>query len=245
MNLTGMTISCVSNKGSKGSSNGSRALQCPTWGYPTEGAYYRDATSTDSMLAIRIPFLSIQAEDDPVSYDRLEFVDSPLIRLDCLPGGFALPGNDTDTLWSYVDHLVGWSSGLVRVGRSQVVCQAGTYPAFYHRHSQSQLDLVLTYLLGDKLFEHNGQGHRHYHSRCGRTPRETTWNHCQPRRPQQRPRHGTQARLQRNATQTRPTPRALNGGHQLLLCSNRRHPMVYNRKTQHNRRHCIMMFLFR
>lgn len=46
-----------------------RALQCPTWGYPTEGAYYRDATSTDSMLAIRIPFLSIQAEDDPVSHD--------------------------------------------------------------------------------------------------------------------------------------------------------------------------------
>ncbi|KAJ5545429.1 hypothetical protein N7461_007733 [Penicillium sp. DV-2018c] len=44
-----------------------RALQCPAWGYPTEGAYYRDATSTDSMLAIRIPFLSIQAEDDPIA----------------------------------------------------------------------------------------------------------------------------------------------------------------------------------
>lgn len=47
-----------------------RALQCPTWGYPTEGAYYRDATSTDSMLAIRIPFLCVQAEDDPVSYEN-------------------------------------------------------------------------------------------------------------------------------------------------------------------------------
>ncbi|CAG8165466.1 unnamed protein product [Penicillium salamii] len=44
-----------------------RALQCPTWGYPTEGAYYRDAASTDSMLAIRIPFLAIQAEDDPIA----------------------------------------------------------------------------------------------------------------------------------------------------------------------------------
>ncbi|KAF7516171.1 hypothetical protein PCG10_002403 [Penicillium crustosum] len=44
-----------------------RALQCPTWGYPTEGAYYRDATSTDSMLAIRIPFLCVQAEDDPIA----------------------------------------------------------------------------------------------------------------------------------------------------------------------------------
>ncbi|CAG7929512.1 unnamed protein product [Penicillium olsonii] len=44
-----------------------RALQCPTWGYPTEGAYYRDAASVDSMLAIRIPFFAIQAEDDPIA----------------------------------------------------------------------------------------------------------------------------------------------------------------------------------
>ena len=44
------------------------ALQCPAWGYPTEGAYYRDAASTDAMLSIRIPFLSVQAEDDPVSH---------------------------------------------------------------------------------------------------------------------------------------------------------------------------------
>lgn len=46
-----------------------RALQCPAWGYPTEGAYYRDAASTDALLGIRIPFLSVQAEDDPVSQD--------------------------------------------------------------------------------------------------------------------------------------------------------------------------------
>lgn len=44
-----------------------RALQCASWGYPTEGAYYRDASSTDAMLGIRIPFFVIQAEDDPVS----------------------------------------------------------------------------------------------------------------------------------------------------------------------------------
>ncbi|KAJ5934002.1 hypothetical protein N7454_006331 [Penicillium verhagenii] len=44
-----------------------RALQCPTWGYPTEGAYYRDAASTDMMLNIRIPFMCIQAEDDPIA----------------------------------------------------------------------------------------------------------------------------------------------------------------------------------
>lgn len=51
-----------------------RALQCASWGYPTEGAYYRDAASIDSLLAIRIPFLSVQAEDDPVAaYDALPF----------------------------------------------------------------------------------------------------------------------------------------------------------------------------
>jgi predicted alpha/beta-fold hydrolase len=44
-----------------------RHVQCPTWGYPTEGAYYRDAQSVDAVVAIRIPFLGINAEDDPVS----------------------------------------------------------------------------------------------------------------------------------------------------------------------------------
>jgi uncharacterized protein len=41
-------------------------VQCPTWGYPTVGAYYRDASSADSVMAIRIPFLAISAKDDPV-----------------------------------------------------------------------------------------------------------------------------------------------------------------------------------
>lgn len=41
--------------------------RCPSWGYPTEDAYYRDASSTDSVVAIRIPFLAVQAKDDPVS----------------------------------------------------------------------------------------------------------------------------------------------------------------------------------
>ncbi|MCJ1446779.1 MAG: hypothetical protein MMC23_007286 [Stictis urceolatum] len=45
-----------------------RALQGPTWGYPTEGAYYRDASSVDALFNIRIPFLSINAEDDPIAH---------------------------------------------------------------------------------------------------------------------------------------------------------------------------------
>lgn len=42
--------------------------RCPTWGYPTVYAYYRDASSVDAILAIRIPFLAINAIDDPVSW---------------------------------------------------------------------------------------------------------------------------------------------------------------------------------
>ena len=45
-----------------------REIQCPTWGYPTEGAYYRDASSADSVFGIKIPTFAIHAEDDPVSH---------------------------------------------------------------------------------------------------------------------------------------------------------------------------------
>lgn len=44
-----------------------REVQGPAWGYPTEGAYYRDASSVDSLLAARVPVFAINAEDDPVS----------------------------------------------------------------------------------------------------------------------------------------------------------------------------------
>ncbi|TQS31831.1 hypothetical protein Golomagni_07875, partial [Golovinomyces magnicellulatus] len=44
-----------------------RAVQCPIWGYPTETAYYRDASSVDAILAIKIPFLAIHATDDPIA----------------------------------------------------------------------------------------------------------------------------------------------------------------------------------
>ncbi|KAG8623781.1 hypothetical protein KVT40_008757 [Elsinoe batatas] len=44
-----------------------RCIQCPTWGYPTEGAYYRDASSVDSIFDIRVPCLVIHAEDDPIA----------------------------------------------------------------------------------------------------------------------------------------------------------------------------------
>ncbi|CAN8095508.1 unnamed protein product [Discula destructiva] len=47
-----------------------RAVQTVSWGYPTEGAYYRDASSSDSVLAIRIPYLAIQATDDPIAVEQ-------------------------------------------------------------------------------------------------------------------------------------------------------------------------------
>ena len=43
-----------------------REIQGPSWGYPTETAYYRDASSCDSLLAVRIPLYAINASDDPV-----------------------------------------------------------------------------------------------------------------------------------------------------------------------------------
>ncbi|KAJ3498226.1 hypothetical protein NLG97_g1284 [Lecanicillium saksenae] len=46
-----------------------REVQCPTWGYPTESAYYRDASSCDSVLSIRIPFLAVNAKDDPIALE--------------------------------------------------------------------------------------------------------------------------------------------------------------------------------
>ncbi|KAL2266313.1 hypothetical protein VTJ83DRAFT_5665 [Remersonia thermophila] len=51
-----------------------REVQTKAWGYPTEGAYYRDASSCDSVLAIRIPFLAISALDDPIAvYEAIPF----------------------------------------------------------------------------------------------------------------------------------------------------------------------------
>jgi uncharacterized protein len=46
-----------------------RYVQCPSWGYPTEHAYYRDASSVDAALNIRIPVLALHAKDDPIVSD--------------------------------------------------------------------------------------------------------------------------------------------------------------------------------
>ena len=43
------------------------AVQAPTWGYASEQAYYRDASSVDTLLGVKIPVFAINAENDPVS----------------------------------------------------------------------------------------------------------------------------------------------------------------------------------
>lgn len=47
-----------------------REVQTKAWGYPTENAYYRDASSVDLVMGIRIPYLAINSTDDPVSSSR-------------------------------------------------------------------------------------------------------------------------------------------------------------------------------
>ncbi|KAI9813019.1 MAG: hypothetical protein M1832_006410 [Thelocarpon impressellum] len=45
-------------------------IQCPSWGYPTVGAYYRDSSSSDSLLAVKIPVFAIHADDDPIAVEK-------------------------------------------------------------------------------------------------------------------------------------------------------------------------------
>lgn len=53
-----------------------REVQGPTWGYPTEGAYYRDSSSVDALLAAKIPIFAINASDDPVIRSILPYRDT-------------------------------------------------------------------------------------------------------------------------------------------------------------------------
>ncbi|EEY23881.1 medium-chain fatty acid ethyl ester synthase/esterase [Verticillium alfalfae VaMs.102] len=70
-----------------------KEVHCQTWGYPTVFSYYRDASSSDAVLAIRIPFLALHAADDPNANvsalaDAVEKAHRGL-RWGVLPGSFA------------------------------------------------------------------------------------------------------------------------------------------------------------
>lgn len=68
-----------------------REVQCATWGYPTEGAYYRDASTGDAVVAIRIPVFVLHAEDDPIACDEAvpyeEIKCNPYVVLCATSGG--------------------------------------------------------------------------------------------------------------------------------------------------------------
>ncbi|KAK1051704.1 hypothetical protein LTR33_014537 [Friedmanniomyces endolithicus] len=68
-----------------------REVQCATWGYPTEGAYYRDATSADTVLDIRIPVFVLHARDDPIACDEAcpyeEIRQNPYVVMCATSGG--------------------------------------------------------------------------------------------------------------------------------------------------------------
>ena len=68
-----------------------REVQCATWGYPTEGAYYRDASSADSVFAIRVPTLCLHATDDPIACDEAvpyeEIRQNPYVVMCATNGG--------------------------------------------------------------------------------------------------------------------------------------------------------------
>jgi len=78
------TRSLCGDRNTSGSSTGSYPSEYPTrlvillnsthrdltarvFGYATVGAYYRDASSVDRLLKIRIPTFIVHAEDDPVA----------------------------------------------------------------------------------------------------------------------------------------------------------------------------------
>lgn len=68
-----------------------REVQCATWGYPTEGAYYRDASSADSIFAIKIPTFCLHAQDDPIACDEAvpyeEIKQNPYVVMCATSGG--------------------------------------------------------------------------------------------------------------------------------------------------------------
>lgn len=94
-----------------------QAVQCPTWGYPTAGAYHRDASSVDSVFSIRIPCLAVHAEDDPVCMLKLSirgfFADniSDRCRRSC-----AIHRDQSESISCHVLHISWRPSELVRMG---------------------------------------------------------------------------------------------------------------------------------
>jgi predicted alpha/beta-fold hydrolase len=104
-----------------------RHVQCPTWGYPTEGAYYRDSESVDALLAVRVPFLGINAEDDPVCLDFIVVMSKWLLTMnaDIVQGCYSVRGVQAEPVRCVVYHQLGRPSGIIPAGWREVVRNSG------------------------------------------------------------------------------------------------------------------------
>ena len=91
-----------------------RIVQGPTWGYPTEGAYYRDASSSDSLIAVKIPLFAFHAEDDPV-YRKQTFFHLPFpdVRTDSSQRSSSSAGIQPNTFCSTLPDFPRGTSELV------------------------------------------------------------------------------------------------------------------------------------
>lgn len=125
-----------------------RHVQCPTWGYPTEGAYYRDAQSVDALVAIRVPFLGINAEDDPISSKYAipyeEFKQNPYTVL-CTTdwgghlGSFQLGGGRwfaraASAFLMKIHEEIDYEASKVEVAESEADTPSRKYPTFDPSH---------------------------------------------------------------------------------------------------------------
>src|ERR1700742_79965 len=108
--------------------SGIRVVQCPSWGYPTEGAYYRDASSSDSVLAERVPLFVIHADDDPVCSlpAPLPLILKPLKAppLDRRKRGTSIRGGQAESICRPLHLEWRGTSWLVRIWWREVVFQA-------------------------------------------------------------------------------------------------------------------------
>lgn len=104
----------------------SSEVQCACWGYPTEGAYYRDASSTEPLLGIKIPFFAIHAEDDPVSLVTI-YMNICLNKAGGAERSTSVPGSPANTMCCPVYYIIRRTSLVVRAWRRTVVCQACEY----------------------------------------------------------------------------------------------------------------------
>ncbi|KAA8908943.1 Alpha/Beta hydrolase protein [Sphaerosporella brunnea] len=77
-----------------------RDLTAKVFGYQTVGEYYRDASSTDSLLKVRVPLLVLHARDDPIAVDEAvpydEAAANPYVFMAVTDGGGHLSWFESD-----------------------------------------------------------------------------------------------------------------------------------------------------